>query len=277
MASAQLNDDEFDIEAASARLGIDVSSLNLDDDSDDQIMSVIGKRPVASSSAAAGTTSSFSDQMKAIEDKSEDIIVDASGHLKKMEKKEEKQRDIADDIFRAKTAGRYHDQETRDADEAAYKDFIQMEEEAEKKFDSSVGNEGTTLSKDIDLDAYADDIMSEIKPRPQIRGRREDVMSQEDMQKERKKESIFGDDDDMFPVKDGPSQTASWSPDGGGTMPEWFRKEQDAQGIKVEDLNDDDFDEARREWEREERQQKADEYLKKKGEGISISDVLGRE
>ena len=29
--------------------------------------------------------------------------------------------------------------------------------------------------------------------------------------------------------------------------------------------------------EREERQQKADEYLKKKGEGISISDVLGRE
>ena len=62
-------------------------------------------------------------------------------------------------------------------------------------------------------------------------------------------------------------------------MPEWFRKEQEALGIKVEDFDADVFDEeeARRAWEREARQQKADEYLKRRGEGISISDVLGRE
>jgi hypothetical protein len=62
-------------------------------------------------------------------------------------------------------------------------------------------------------------------------------------------------------------------------MPEWFRKEQESLGIKIEDVDADDFDEeeARRAWEREVRQQKADEYLKRRGDGISISDVLGRE
>eukprot|EP00581_Thalassiosira_minuscula_P014661 CAMPEP_0183716264 /NCGR_PEP_ID=MMETSP0737-20130205/10241_1 /TAXON_ID=385413 /ORGANISM="Thalassiosira miniscula, Strain CCMP1093" /LENGTH=1592 /DNA_ID=CAMNT_0025945507 /DNA_START=165 /DNA_END=4943 /DNA_ORIENTATION=- len=275
MASLQLNDDDFDIAAASAKLGIDVSSLNLDDESDDQIMSVIGKRPVA-----AETTSS--EQKKAIlelnEEETDDIIVDAEGHLKKMTTKQEKDRDIADDIFRAKTAGRrYSDREARDADEAAYKDFLQMEQQAEKQFDSI--DETSASRQDIDIDAYAEDIMSEIKPRPRIRGRREDVMSQEDILKERKQESIFGDDD-PFPVMDsgGPSPTSSASSSGdGGVMPEWFRKEQEARGVKVEDLDEDEFAEARREWEREERQRKADEYLQKRGEGISISDVLGRE
>ena len=99
-------------------------------------------------------------------------------------------------------------------------------------------------------------------------------MSQEDILKERKQESIFGDDD-PFPTKG--SQSSSASSSYGGDMPEWFRKEQEDLGIKVEDLDEDDIDEARREWEREERQKKADEYLKKRGEGISISDVLGRE
>ncbi len=62
-------------------------------------------------------------------------------------------------------------------------------------------------------------------------------------------------------------------------MPEWFRKEQEALGIKFEDFDADDFDkeEARRAWEREARQLKADEYLKRRGDAISISDVLGRE
>eukprot|EP00571_Detonula_confervacea_P017501 CAMPEP_0172303882 /NCGR_PEP_ID=MMETSP1058-20130122/5395_1 /TAXON_ID=83371 /ORGANISM="Detonula confervacea, Strain CCMP 353" /LENGTH=1584 /DNA_ID=CAMNT_0013014919 /DNA_START=83 /DNA_END=4838 /DNA_ORIENTATION=+ len=283
MANAQLSDDEFDIAAASAKLGIDVTSLNLDDDSDDQIMSVIGKRPVAP--VASINTPSGDQQRKAVlelnEDGiAEDIIVDAHGHLKKMNDEKDAKHDVASDIFRANTAGRYHDEETRDADEAAYREFIKMEEEADKKFDSiDDSNDDTTLlsSEDEDIDAYADDIMSEMKPRPQIRGRRQDFMSQEEIQKERKKESIFGfgDDDDIdpFPAKDSSQQQAASS----SYMPEWFHKEQEARGIKVEDLNDDDFDDAKRKWEREERQQKADEYLKKRGEGISISDVLGRE
>mmetsp|Transcript_15250 Transcript_15250/g.29039 ORF Transcript_15250/g.29039 Transcript_15250/m.29039 type:complete len:721 (+) Transcript_15250:153-2315(+) len=277
MATAQLSDDDFDIAAASAKLGIDVGSLNLDDEGDDRIASLIGKRPIASSSS--------SDRNRVVAEydeyeETDEIIVDATGHLKKMEAK--KERDIADDIFRAKTAGRqYRDRETRDADEAAFKEFVKMEEEAEREFDSAdddaVDEETMASSKEIDVDAYAEDIMSEIKPRPQIRGRREDVMSREEIFSERKKESIFGDDD-PFPAKDdGPRTTASSSMPDGGAMPEWFRKEQEAQGIKVEDLDEDDFDEARREWEREERQKKADEYLKKRGEGISISDVLGRE
>lgn len=119
----------------------------------------------------------------------------------------------------------------------------------------------------------ADDIMSEMAPRPQLRPRREDFMSQEELQLERKKESIFGDDD-SYPVESSRQGTSSLS---GRNMPEWFLKEQEAMGIKVEDIDEDDFDEARREWEREERQRKADEYLKKRGGGISISDVLGRE
>ncbi len=122
------------------------------------------------------------------------------------------------------------------------------------------------------ISSPADDIMSEMAPRPQLRPRREDFMSQEELLLERKKESIFGDDD-SYPIERSRQGTSS----SGGSMPEWFLKEQEALGIKVEDIDEDDFDEARREWEREERQRKADEYLKKRGGGISISDVLGRE
>ena len=111
-------------------------------------------------------------------------------------------------------------------------------------------------------------------PRPQLRPRREDFMSQEELLLERKKESIFGDDD-SYPIEPSRKGTSSSSSD--GSMPEWFLKEQEALGITVGDIDEDDFDEARREWEIEDRQRKADAYLKKKGEGISISEVLGRE
>ena len=127
--------------------------------------------------------------------------------------------------------------------------------------------------------------MSEMKPRPQARRpKREEFMSQEELQRERKKESIFGDVDPFPTSSSSSSSPASRKLEGGGPtsfsdMPEWFRKEQESLGIKIEDVDADDFDEeeARRAWEREVRQQKADEYLKRRGDGISISDVLGRE
>lgn len=111
MADAKLSDDDFDIEAASAKLGIDVNSLNLDDDSDDQIMSILGKRPGSSSSSSASAADSAPSTsyppkealLELNEDDQmikEDIIVDAAGHLKRM--KEKKETDIVDDIFRAK-------------------------------------------------------------------------------------------------------------------------------------------------------------------------------
>lgn len=263
MASAQLSGDSFDAEAASAKYGIDMDSLNLEDEDDDQIMSIIGKRPVSSR------------QNKVVVELNEDtesdgIIVDAAGNLKRMDRSGEQSKpDIADAIFRSQTGGKYQDRETRDADEAAFKDFLRLEEETEKKFEESP----PPPSQDIDIDSYAEDVMSEMKPRPR-RAKMEDVMSVEDLYKERKKESIFGDND-PFPVRKDPRPTAS--SDGGDAMPEWYRKEQEAKGINVDDLDEDDFDDARREWEREERQRKADEYLKNRGEGISISDVLGRE
>ncbi len=59
-------------------------------------------------------------------------------------------------------------------------------------------------------------------------------------------------------------------------MPEWFRKEQEALGIKFEDFDADDLD--KEEARRATRGSPQDEYLKKlRGDGISISDVLGRE
>ena len=111
MADAKLSDDDFDIEAASAKLGIDVNSLNLDDDNDDQIMSILGKRPGSSSSSSASAADSAPSTsyppkealLELNEDDQmikEDIIVDAAGQLKRM--KEKKETDIVDDIFRAK-------------------------------------------------------------------------------------------------------------------------------------------------------------------------------
>lgn len=132
----------------------------------------------------------------------------------------------------------------------------------------------------------SDDIMSEMKPRPQARRpRREDVMSQEELQREKKMEGIIGNDEDLF-FPTSSSSLSNRQVEGGITtsgdiMPEWFRKEQEALGVTGDDSsNVDDVDneeEVRHAWEREVRQQKADEYLKRRGDGISISDILGRE
>ena len=113
MADAKLSDDDFDIEAASAKLGIDVNSLNLDDDNDDQIMSILGKRPGSSSSSSSSASAADSAPSTSYPPKEallelneddqmikEDIIVDIAGQLKRM--KEKKETDIVDDIFRAK-------------------------------------------------------------------------------------------------------------------------------------------------------------------------------
>ena len=109
MADAQLSEEDFDVETASAQLGIDVNALNLEDDEDDQIMSILGKRPVSSSLDSDTFPSSSSDipPKKAIlelneneQEIHEDIIVDAAGNLKKMEEKTET--DVVDDLFKWK-------------------------------------------------------------------------------------------------------------------------------------------------------------------------------
>lgn len=109
MADAQLSEEDFDVETASAQLGIDVNALNLEDDEDDQIMSILGKRPVSSSLDSDTFPSSSSDipPKKAVlelneneQEIHEDIIVDAAGNLKKMEGKTET--DVVDDLFKWK-------------------------------------------------------------------------------------------------------------------------------------------------------------------------------
>mmetsp|Transcript_31705 Transcript_31705/g.54085 ORF Transcript_31705/g.54085 Transcript_31705/m.54085 type:complete len:1489 (+) Transcript_31705:155-4621(+) len=268
MATAELLNDEIDIAAVSAKLGINIDDLNLDAE-DDQIMSILGKRPVRGSSDAEGDGEIKQASLDFNEaEKGEGIIVDAEGHLKRMTT--DKTVDITDDIFRSKTAGKYQDKETRDKDEAAFRDLVKMEAEAESRLESMPDE---TVSTDFDIDEFADDILSEMKPRPRV-NRREDFMSQEQIQRERKQESIFGDD--PFPINEQEGKRAPPSSD--DTMPAWFRKEQEDYGVQVDDdSGEDTFDEAQWEWEKEERQKKADEYLKKRGEGISISDVLGRE
>lgn len=145
LADARLNDDTFDLG------GIDISSLNLDDDNDDQIKSILGKRPVAPSSIS----SSLGSKKVVVElnekEETEGIFVDAEGRLRKMDSGG-KERDIAADIFRAKTAGRYTDEETREADEAAFRDFLKLEEEVERSLEL-LDNEAPSV--DIDIDAYA--------------------------------------------------------------------------------------------------------------------------
>ncbi len=96
--------------------------------------------------------------------------MDVEGCLRKMESGGG---DIAADIFRAKTAGWHNNPQTRDADKVVFRDFHKTEEEAEKKLqslDSEVSNiKSVVVSswEDINLHAYADDIMSEMKPHPQ--------------------------------------------------------------------------------------------------------------
>lgn len=268
MANAELLSDDIDIAAVSAKLGINIDDFNLDAEDDGQIVSILGKRPTRGEKVGGDD-----EPKKAILEFNEDemdegIIVDAEGHLKRMTT--DKTVDITDDIFRSNTAGKYKDKETRDKDEAAFRDLVKMEADAESRLEAMPVE---AVSNDFDIDEFADDILSEMKPRPRV-NRREDFMSQEQIQRERKQESIFGDD--PFPINEPEGRRAPPSSD--DTMPAWFRKEQEDYGIQVDVGSDEDtFDEAQWEWEREERQKKADEYLKKRGEGISISDVLGRE
>lgn len=270
LANAKLSDDDFDIEAASAELGIDIDSLNLDNiDEEGQVSAILGKRPVSAPPVITEDEPGDAESVSRDNDGPVDIIVDRKGKLRKMTTK--KTPDIEDDRFRAQTAGRYTDRESFDRDEAAYKDFLREQAEAEMKFDDEFSGETVADDLDININDYADDIMSEMGPRPQGRPSREEYMSQEDLRRERKMESVLGDEYDPFPVQ------ADVRQNGPGGMPEWFRKEQEAQGVRVEDMDAQEIDEARLEWEREERQRQADEYFKRKGEGISISDILGRE
>ena len=140
LADARLNDDNFDVG------GIDISALNLDDDNDDQIRSILGKRPVASSSTSRKVVVELNEK-----EETEGIFVDAEGRLRTMDSRG-KEIDIAADIFRAKTAGRYTDEETREADEAAFRDFLKLEEEVERSLEL-LDNEAPSV--DIDIDAYA--------------------------------------------------------------------------------------------------------------------------
>ena len=145
IANAELsNDENFDLASESAKLGIDVRSLNLDDDNDGQIMSMIGKRPVKPSSSSSSSSSTVTSS-NAIET-NDGVIVSDSG-------------DIVGDIFRAKNAGRYNDRQARDADEAAFREFVMMEVEAERKLDllddGSTADQSTVAIDDIDIDAYA--------------------------------------------------------------------------------------------------------------------------
>lgn len=269
MATSELLNDDIDIAAVSSKLGINIDDLNLDSEDDDQIMSILGKRPERGSNAEKGDEPiQPASEFDQADEKGEGIIVDAEGHLKRM--KTDKSVDITDDIFRSKTAGKYKDKETMDKDEEAFRDLMKMEAEAESRLESMPDE---AVSADFDIDEFADDILSEMKPRPRV-NRREDFMSQEQIQRERKQQSMFGDD--PFPVREPEEKRAPPSSD--DTMPAWFRKEQEDYGVQLDDGSDEDtFDEAQWEWEKEQRQRKADEYFKKRGEGISISDVLGRE
>ena len=87
------------------------------------------------------------------------------------------------------------------------------------------------------VNVWPDDIMSEMKPRPQARlPKREDIMSQEELQRGRKMEIVIGDDNLFSPTslfnQQGEGGTTSFS---GRDMPEWFRKEQESLGIKMEE------------------------------------------
>ncbi len=119
-------------------------------------MFIIGKRPVASPSSTTTAPSLTSDPGESSSNAG--IFVDAEGRLRKMESGGG---DIAANIFRAKTAGRYNDRQTRDADEAAFRDFLKIEEEAERRldsldFDANLDESANvSLTEDIDIDAYA--------------------------------------------------------------------------------------------------------------------------
>jgi len=222
LANAKLNDDDFDIEAASAELGIDIDSLNLDNIDEElpgQISAILGKRPVSAPPVISETEPRDAESGSQDNDDPVDIIVDSQGKLRKMTTK--KTPDIDDDRFRAQTAGQYTDRESFDRDEAAYKDFLREQAEAEMKFNDEFSDE--TVAEDLDINDYAEDIMSEMGPRPQGRPSREEYMSQEDLRRERKMESVLGDEYDPFPAQDDVHQN------GPGGMPEWFRKEQEAQ------------------------------------------------
>ena len=241
-----------------AKFNIDVDSLLSDDDNPDVLTELLSKRPVSPKPSDISAPVSNTDT-------TQHEIVESFGKLKEI-KSNRKSADIIGASYRA-IAG----DDSNVEDEEKFRQFIIQEEELRRKAENETMEE---LSENVDIDAYADEMLSKMDSRINIikeaenddneEEEAEEEIPLEDIDKEKRKlQSVFDMEDfDPFPVAEKPS---------------WLQREAESEGAEQRGSTSDQELDLERIQEIEERQKMADEYLERaKGGVIDIAEVLDR-
>ena len=145
--------------------------------------------------------------------------------------------------------------------EEEFRKFLKEEEELRKKAEA----EAVEKLSDVDIDTYADNVLSTMKPRP-VPTEREDEYEApiEDLDAEKSKlDSVYEveEDFDPFPVAE----------------KTWLDVEAESEGMRRKDSKRDNKLDAERQRRIEERQKMADAYYERTNDGkIDIAEVLDR-
>ncbi|KAL7465229.1 hypothetical protein ACHAXS_005560 [Conticribra weissflogii] len=178
--------------------------------------------------------------------------------------------DLVKSMFKNYVKRKGDDEETRRKQQEAFIEFLKYEEQTKKKMEAISVDSPPDLK---DADKYVEEVLSGMKPRPS-KHESDDFMSKEDLDRIRdmeRREGGFVTDDDEFDddLDSMPEQAKSLSP----KLPDWYIKEQQELGFKIEaedeGLSDEEID-----MMIEERQKLADEYLKKLAEDDPAGAVL---
>lgn len=232
-----------------AKSGVNASSLLEEGGDADSIEKLLSKRPVVPS-----------------QDSAKHEIIESFGNLEEMGGQENN--DIINARYRALFGP---DSNTEEEDE--YRNFLMEEEELRKKAENNTLVEflsGVDPTNITDVDKYADEVISKLKPRPQPTEEEEypEEVPLENLDSEISRlESAFEmeedqEDFDPFPVAE---------------IPTWLEKEAEIQGMRRKESKKDNELDKEKQRELEERQKMADAYIERTNKGvIDISEVLDR-
>eukprot|EP00956_Cyclotella_meneghiniana_P017869 scaffold29424_cov54-Cyclotella_meneghiniana.AAC.6 len=240
--------------------GVDVSSLLEEDGDADSIEKLLSKRPVVPSQDSQTSTSPAAKHE----------IIESSGNLVEMGDPDN------NDIITARYRALFGVDGNAD-EEDEYRKFLMEEEELRKNAENKTFVE---ILSDVDpanitdVDKYADEVISKLKPRPQPTDAEDEYYEEiplEDLDSEISRlDSAFEqeenqEDFDPFPV------------DGKQELPSWLEKEAESQGMRRKESKRDNKLDKERQREIEERQKMADAYIERTNKGkIDLAEVLDR-
>jgi len=203
--------------------------------------------------------------------------------------RDEVSENVPEQIYRSYGATIHRDPEKNREDQNAFEELLRREEEARKALQDAANS--SPVRRDIDIDTYADDVLSKLKPRPKPSKLNRKIESDSDALSDTSAEtpSIFEGNDNTgtSSIKDkiktsNVSRSSSILTE---QMPDWLRREidekkGDERKVVGKDKPDDRIGIFSDDYDYEERERQAAEFEKKYSKApkeVSISDLFGRD